>query len=268
VVVARTAEFYPAGTRKAFTAMGPRKAKPAPDYQEVKQDSLLDADGRFVSPRTKVRYSDAGGPCGWHRVPADEALQERVERVGMRLVPEYQKQLAQDAPSRIPFRFYAVAEEKVRSVLACNTGLVLVPKNVVERLENDDQLAAVLADGVAFNLVRQQTTAADRLEISTEVAAAFVGGWAAVPAAEALIGRERMLRLERECARIALQVMAEAGYDPWQAPEAWRRLGSREMPKDLQSVEYTREGRYQLSILNVQYKKASAASAAGGDAQR
>lgn len=271
-VVARRAEFYPAGTRKAFTTLGPRKSKRAPDYQAVKQDSLLDADGHFVNPRTKVRYSDAGGPCGWHRVPADAALQERVERVGMRLVPAYQKELAQDSPSRIPFRFYAVAEDKVRSVFACNTGLVLVPKNVVERLENDDQLAAVLADGVAFNLVRQQTTAVDALEMSTEVAAGFAGGapgmWAAGPAAGAVIGRERMLRLERQCARIALQLMSLGGYDPWQAPEAWRRLGPRDMPQDGQALEYTREGKYQLGILNAQYKRAGVASADGRDTQR
>jgi hypothetical protein len=104
VLVAHKAEFFPPGSRKSLTAMGPRKAKHAPDYQPVTRDSLLDADGHIVSPHTKVRLSDAGGPCGWHRVPADPPLQERVERIGMQIVPAFQKQLPADSPSRIPFR--------------------------------------------------------------------------------------------------------------------------------------------------------------------
>jgi hypothetical protein len=64
MLVARKAEFFPPGSRKAFTALGPRKAKPSPDYQPVTRDGLLDADGNFVPSHTKVRYSDAGGPCG------------------------------------------------------------------------------------------------------------------------------------------------------------------------------------------------------------
>ena len=89
VLVARKAEFFPPGSRKSLTAMGPRKAKYAPDYQPVTRDSILDADGHFVSPHTKFRLSDAGGPCGWHRLPADPPLQERVERIGMQLVPAF-----------------------------------------------------------------------------------------------------------------------------------------------------------------------------------
>jgi hypothetical protein len=89
--------------------------------------------------------SDAGGICGWHRFPANIALQARVSRVGLSLVPAYQKQLADDSPSKIYFRFYAVDEASIRSDLSCNAGLILVPKQVVERLQNDDQLAALLA---------------------------------------------------------------------------------------------------------------------------
>ena len=67
----------------------------------------------------------------------------------------YQKQLAADDPSKIQFQFYAIDEPKIRSDVFCNEGLVLVPRQVVQRLKNDDQLAAVLADGVAFGLQRR-----------------------------------------------------------------------------------------------------------------
>ena len=261
VLIARKAEFFPPGSRKAFAAMGTRKAKHAPDYQPVTRDGLLDADGHFVNPHTKVRYSDAGGPCGWHRVPADQALQERVERIGMRLVPVFQKQLPPDNPSRIAFRFYAVTDDKVRSVFACNLGLVLVPKDVVERLQNDDQLAAVLADGVAFNLQRQLVTisplelVAGGSEVAAFIPALFPAGYIAGDVAEGIVGHEMDARLQRELARIALQLVADAGFDPWQAPEGWRLLASKDPTRDIQSLKYTREGKYQLSILKLQYKR-------------
>jgi hypothetical protein len=261
VLVASKAEFFPPGSRKLLTSMGPRKVYQAPDYQSVTRDGLLDADGRFVNPHTKVRLSDAGGPCGWHKVLADPPLQERVERIGMRLVPAFQKQLPRDSPSRIPFRFYAIADDKVRSVFACNMGLVLVPKNVVERLQNDDQLAAVLADGIAFNLQRQlvSITALDLVGGGSEVAALipplFPAGYIAGEAAEAIVGYEKEARLQREFARIALQLVAAAEFDPWQAPEAWRLLSPKDPPQDIHSLKYTREGMYQLSILKLQYKR-------------
>jgi hypothetical protein len=261
VLVARRAEFFPPGYRKALTAMGPRKAKPAADYQPVTRDGLLDADGHFVNVHTKVRYSDAGGPCGWHRVPADQTLQERVERIGMRLVPLFQKELPLESPSRIPFRFYAVADDKVHSAFVCNVGLVLVPRNVVERLQNDDQLAAVLADGVAFNLQRQLVTlsgldlVAAGADVATFIPALFPAWYIAGEVAQGVVGHEVEVRLQRKIARTALQLVADAGYDPWQAPDAWRLLDSKDTAANTQSTKYTREGKYQLSILKLQYKR-------------
>lgn len=261
-VMARTAQFYPTGSRKILTVMGPRKAKPKPDYEPVTQESLLNADGHLVSAHIKVRYGDAGGPCGWHRVPADGALQERVQRVGMKVVPEYQKKLPQVAASHIPFRFYAVADDKVRSAFACNSGLILVPKNVLARLESDDQLAAVLADAVAFNLERQLVTMTPTqlgTDVGAEAAAAipvlFPAGYIAGESVLGIVNYEQRLRVRRDCARIALQLMADAGYDPWQAPEAWRVLAPKDVPKDTTSLDYTAEGKYQLGILKAQYRK-------------
>lgn len=260
-VMATMARFYPTGSRKLLTAMGPKKAKQTADYQPVTQESLLDADGHLVSAHTKVRLSDSGGPCGWHRVPADAALQERVQRVGMRVVPEYQKQLPQGAPSRIPFRFYTI-HDKVRSAIACNDGLILVPRNVLERLKSDDQLAAVLADAVAFNLERQLSTVTPAqlgtnlgAEAVSMIPVLFPAGYIAGESVVGVLNYEQRARVHRDCARIALQLMADAGYDPWQAPEAWRVLAPKGVPHDPGSLEYTPEGKYQLEVLNLQYRR-------------
>jgi hypothetical protein len=255
VLVASKAEFFPPGSRRLLTWMGPRRVHEASDYQPVTGDGLLDADGKFVNPHTKVRLSDAG-PCGWHRVPADPLLQERVERIGMRLVPAFQKQLPLDSPSRIPFRFYVIADDKIRSVFACDVGLVLVPKNVVKRLQNDDQLAAVLADGIAFNLQPQYGTlmALNLVAEGSEIGAFYMGGYVAGGVAAEFVGHELEARLLRNLERMALQLVADAGFDPWQAPEAWRLLAPKDLPRDLQSLKYTNEGKYQFSILKLQYR--------------
>lgn len=113
----------------------------------------------------------------WYRVPDDAPLQERVARVGMSLVPAYQKQMPANHPSKIPFRFYAVDDSKVRTDEVCaSDGLILVSKQMVDRLKSDDELAAVLADGVAYNLQRQAARlAVDNREI---LGADFATSWA------------------------------------------------------------------------------------------
>ncbi len=155
VLVAAEAKFVPARTDKLKAILYPT-APPAKQEVVPREGARIDADGNLVSLRTNVRIGDADGWCGWHRVPADEAMQERVYRVGMSVVPDYQKQMATGDPSKIPFRFYVVDEPQIRSDVFCNDGLILIPKQALARLKNDDQLAALLADGVAYNLSGNQ----------------------------------------------------------------------------------------------------------------
>ena len=80
------------------TFMKARQSKVAPPEPDPlpTQPSLIDSRGKLISVHTKVRLSDAGGWCGWHKVVMDQAMQERVRRVGMKVIPEYQKQLPDD----------------------------------------------------------------------------------------------------------------------------------------------------------------------------
>jgi hypothetical protein len=258
ILIASDAAFVPG--RKG-------KVKPSQQPAAPTQDSLIDADGNFLSLRTKVRYADSGGPCGWHRYPADGALQTRVQRVGMLVAPAYQKQLAADQPSKIRFRFYAVDEAKIRADLSCNPGLILVPKQVVERLANDDQLAAVLADGVAAALQNQSARLILEYrglvgaEIAGEIAAAFVPGInLAADVGTGMVAHRIAVHADEQRGRIALALMADAGYDPWQAPEAWRLLAPKHLPKDPVTTKYPSRSGYQLGILSLQYRTKKAAA--------
>ena len=239
-VVATRAEFFAPRKGNAKEARVNFAALRAyQDESGFSKPQLLDADGRLMSLHTKVRYSDAGGYCGWHTVPADLELQQRVRRVGALVIPSFQRQLASGDPGKIPFRFYAVDEKKIRSDIFCNDGLILVPRQVVGRLKNDDQLAALLADGVAFYLqVRSARVLAEYrdllgIEVAGYVASAFAPGVdLATDVGVGVMQHEIEIKMQEQRGRMALALMKDAGYDPWQAPEAWRLLAPKELPKD------------------------------------
>lgn len=46
--------------------------------------------------------------------------------------------------------------------------------------------------------------------------------------------------------RVALALMGDAGYDPWQAPEAWRLVDAEKLPSDLATLDYTDAGASEL----------------------
>jgi hypothetical protein len=262
VLVAARAKFVPA---RGWPLLGRRGQTHAVQEPVPAQGALMDADGKMESLRAKVRYGDSGGYCGWHRLSTDQALQGRVLRIGERLVPAYQRALAADDPAKIWFRFYVVLEDKIRDDMECNAGLILMPSKTMERIASDDQIAALLANGIAYYMQLQsaQWITENRAMLGAQLAADaldFVPAvYPAVTTANLVIGHEIDMRLQEQRGRIALALMADAGYDPWQAPEAWRRVAPKSAPKDWETVKYPNRGGYQLGILNLQYSRGKAA---------
>ena len=91
-----------------------------------------------------------------------------------------------------------------------------------------------------------------------EVAAFGVVGVAGV-----VIKHEILHKLEDQRGRMALGLMADAGYDPWQAPEAWRRLEPKQLPRDRSKLKYPGRAGYQLEILAMEYKRSAPAAPDG-----
>jgi Domain of unknown function (DUF5666) len=255
----------------------PKPRKPKGDPQKFAQvtdfpaGSRIDLDGSFQIKLKADKTDDTpGGVCGWYPVPDVPAVQDHVRRVGMRLVPQYQRDLPDDDPAKIHFRFYVVEEKDIRSDLSCHEGLVLVPVTVINRLRSEDQLAAVLADGVAASLQLGQARIAIDWRILWEEA-----GFAALSAAggpwglgyaggmvgNAIVNHTLQRKLENQRGRVALSLMSDAGFDPWQAPEAWRLLAPEKAPKDPSKLKYPERAGYQLEILNMQYKPAATSTA-------
>ena len=196
----------------------------------------------------------------WHTLPADQPLQQRVHRIGMALVPAYQGAMADDDPSKIHFRFFAVDNSKLQGAVCLLDGAVLVSKQTIDRLKSDNQLAAVIADGVACNLQRQaaRTVVTMRKElgvdIAVDVALAFVPGVDLAVFNSGIAGKE-MEVMQEERLRIALALMNDAGFDPWLAPEAWRLVVPKKLPADPASLTYPDTSCYQIGILNLQYAR-------------
>jgi hypothetical protein len=197
-----------------------------------------------------------------YTISKNQALKSRVRRIGMSLVPIYQKQLPADDPSKIQFEFIAV-KNQMRDEQVSSEGLILVPEKMAARFKNDDQLAAVLADGIAYCLQQQAPTVIQvnrtTLKEAAELAAvSFVAGGLA---ASSVYTYETEKVLKEQRWRVALELMADAGYDPWQAPEAWRLAEPGKLPADTSQLKYPDQSGYQFAILHLEYRKDAPADA-------
>jgi hypothetical protein len=205
----------------------------------------------------------------WHTVPADEALHDRLLRVGMKLIPAFQRELADDDPRKINFQFYAVNGDDLHTfICAPRGGLILYPRSLIERMQNDDQLAAALALPIAFILQRQgvgkemKEWPAVRDQLSTLALYSTIPFFGALPLdlMGALPDHRIAVRLEEQVGRIAISLIADAGYDPWKAPEAFRLLAAKRLPDQSLKVKHTNLSGYALSILNLEYRSVTSHS--------
>ena len=178
------------------------------------------------------------------RIPAyhDEALQARVQRIGESLIPAYQRALPDSDPSKIHFRFQVVDATKWHDALQMPSGVVIVPHDIVERLQNDSQLATVLADNIAEVLEEDALRALPTARASTaanlagDAAGIFVPGLGLATSLGTYKVQKHVQNLQLEqSGRVSLDLLHDAGYDIAQAPLAWWTLASK-TPKPLEQI--------------------------------
>jgi len=168
----------------------------------------------------------------------NKALQDTVNEVGVRLVPAFQKSLPGADPLKINFRFYVVETDKF-ALHAVPSGVILVSVGMLSRLNNEAQLAAILAADMA--LVVQQGIYSLTARAKTENIATFgsLGALLASSAAPPMVlpgevlilhsaaSSERLVISIRQAGRLALEYMLDAGYDPREAEKAFTSLGKK-----------------------------------------
>ncbi len=195
---------------------------------ESKLQTKTDYDPAAVKPNQQQgrasKWMLGFGPRKVHPHSVD-VLQARITRIGESLVPEYQRSLAAEDPTRLSFRFYLVDLPELQLPIALTNGIVLVPFARLNRLHSDSELAAPLAIAIAFALEKVQIR--DRTAKNT-LAAAEVAGLLSLLSPVAIAGlvvvnksRESINDLQIEQAgRVALCLLHDAGYDIDMAPMA------------------------------------------------
>ena len=247
-------------SRAVFFSVPPKRVKTVNGVEDVKMqydppDFDKHKDGRVMM-----------GVVGtWYPIPADHDVQDRVSRIAMSLVPAAQRSLPDSDPAKIHFHFYVVDNPKLRYwICSPRGGLILFPKNLLVRFPNDSQLAAVLGEAVAYILQRQgmSNLMSQHKALGEELGSLAVYGLsplagAALDMAGALPDKKIVDRLTEQRGRLLLAMMADAGYDPWQAPEAFRIVTVKEMPNNITFVKYPDFSGYLLGVLSLQYRQGS-----------
>ena len=190
----------------------------------------------------------------------DPVMQARVDRIGASVIPAYQRALPASDPTKIYFRFQVIDETKWQDAITLPSGIILVPRQVVERMQNDSQLATVLADNIATAIEKQsyravpayRTMAASQL--ASDVGGFFVPGVGVATLAVNYKASKIMLRhAEEQSGRISLGYLHDAGYDVREAPKAWWLLGSKK-PKNLNDINLPDRAAYLYSVLGQSWR--------------
>lgn len=187
------------------------------------------------------------------RIPPwpDRDMQVRIDTIGQKLVPGWQKKLDANDPSRIDFRFQLTDGTRWPWVIALPSGIILVPHEVVEKMQSDSQLAEILADAVASVLEKQTY----RMRVASAVTkGGTVASWAGIvpvvggPITLATIGTGTSAAVvarkeEHQSGRVSLDLLIDAGYDIDEAPVAWWLLATKK-PKPLDQIPMPERSAY------------------------
>jgi len=208
-------------TNRELKLRGKEEYNPASVPQDARQSKIEEAFGVY-DPK---RFPPFKNP----------AMQARIERIGNSLIPAYQKALSGSAPAKIHFRFQLVDAKSVGDAMTMTlpNGVILVPRQVVERMQNDSQLAAVLADNLAYALERIEyrygpvLSAASASVLASHSAVYFLPVMDLPAIAAVTTAQEVHRKMEHQAERVSLGLLHDAGYQVDEAPRAWWLLATK-----------------------------------------
>ena len=155
-------------------------------------------------------------------------MQQRIERVGNSLIPDFQRALPDSDKTKIHFQFQLVDQPKWDDARTLPGGIILVLRQIVELLTNDSQLAAVPADNISSALEKQgyrlmpANKALAATSLARDIAGFFVPGLSLVTGIATYSSAKSIdAVLVNQSGRVALGLMHDPGYDVHQAPFAW-----------------------------------------------
>jgi hypothetical protein len=175
------------------------------------------------------------GKAGKFKITPNAELQAYVRSLAETLIPESQRRLAPGDANRIPFQFLVI-DEKYPNAFATANGVVAVFTPMLDTVENEAQLAFILSHEIAHatqeHTLRQiefHKKKRTMLAIGAAVASAYgahnVSDLLNLTSAAIANGYQRYL--ENQADRVGMEYMVAAGYDPREAPRAWKAIALR-----------------------------------------
>lgn len=176
-------------------------------------------------------------------------IQAYVTAVGDSLIPQWQRNLPATDPAKIHFHFYVVQRNRRLGFTASDdAGTVIIPTNVLFKLQNKAQLAALLSADVAVAITQhyfrtriERRTASGAIlasELAMDTVVPF-GGFIPMFAGGAAYDQAAYIPQLESHYRIGLRYLAAAHYDVYQAPIAVQRVSERHPNRDHSTHEPT-----------------------------
>lgn len=186
----------------------------------------------------------------------DNTLQDYVNSIGRKLVPQYLRTLPIDHPDHIDFKYYFVDDESMNASAFPN-GTVVIHTGLLKNIANEAQLAAVIGHEIAHVTQKHQAknyrnrkswkTITDVLTVASAAGGSMsrtpattqrgrssvVNTTGGLPVAfltilSELYVSEYSRTQEMQADRIGLRYMYDAGYDPREAANIWKKLAQDE----------------------------------------
>jgi Peptidase family M48/Domain of unknown function (DUF5666) len=165
-----------------------------------------------------------------YKLIPNQQVQDYVNRLGQSLVPAYQRAMAEANPQKIHFQF-RVVQAKSFNAGCYPMGMIVIHSDVFNLLENEAQLAAVLAHEIAhatqehmYREMQHNKKRRTAMLVGSLVAAGM--GYYSISRLLTMVNTAMVQgygrTLENQSDRLALQYMANAGYDIREAPRVWK----------------------------------------------
>jgi hypothetical protein len=172
-----------------------------------------------------------------YRIVPDREAQDYIAKLGESLVPAHQKDLPAGDPLKIPFRFYLVRDKSFNAAAYPN-GVVIVHSAVFDYLQNEAQLAFVLAHEISHAIEKHewQVLHYHRAELTAlRVGGSFIplGGGIVTSLTADSIQSQFARSLENQADRVGLEWMLAAGYDIREAPASWKAVSMKKGDRPL-----------------------------------
>lgn len=172
-------------------------------------DLSADEEIALGAQSTPVMLEQYGG------LHPDEVAQRTVKSIGQRLV---QNSIASSAPYQ--FRFYLLADSETVNAFALPGGPIFITYALYSRLENEDQLAGVLAHEIGHVIGRHSAEQMAKQGFTNTVLTGVAVGSESPEAtqAAAVIGNLVNMKYGRgdelESDNLGVKIMLESNYDP------------------------------------------------------